>query len=155
MNIFRVSFKDLPAPKITNSYTYNEKLRFLQNKQADIIGIGSSTTYFNLNTDPILSFFHSSSYLNLSSWALTNFDTYELLKLTTEIHKPKIVIMAGSIFDFSNNDKVCDYDDMKLYLTNSSIYSIYFRHTNILYVLSEMPVIKRVMMKSFITITKR
>ena len=60
----------IPGPKITNSYSYNEKMKFIMNRevnQPEIIAVGSSITFNNLNSDIIVGSFNTKSFLNLSS----------------------------------------------------------------------------------------
>lgn len=138
MHVTGLSSSELPALKITNSFSYNEKALFLRNKQADILTIGSSVSLNDIHSLSITNYSKSNSYLNLSSWGLSVRDIFELLKTYSSIHKPNKLIIASSVFDFTNNDKVIDYKDLRVYLTSSGYNSLFFKYFNLFYSLSEM-----------------
>ncbi len=139
MKILDISFKDLPALKISSSFTLNEKLAFARNKKADIVTIGSSVSLDNLYSDDITSYFKSTSYLNMSSFGFTNKDIYGLLSLYTTIHKPKVLLINSSIGDYKFNDKLFDCADVRKYLTTTGYNETFLKYINLFYILSEAP----------------
>jgi hypothetical protein len=111
-----VTLKELPAPNLTPSYSFNDKMRFARTKKADIITVGSSMSLDNLSSDVIINNFNTRSYLNLSSWGLTPKDMFFIIKIYSSIYKPSTVIIASNYLDFQSTDKEFDHKELTNYL---------------------------------------
>ncbi len=93
----------IAASKITNSYSFNEKIRWLPAPhKIDIMAFGSSVSQNNLSSEAITAGFGTSSYLNVSSWGLKITDMQALLPVFIELYHPDIVICASDIIDFES-----------------------------------------------------
>jgi len=112
----------IPGPKITNSYSYNEKMKFIVERniqEPQLIAVGSSITFNNLNSNVVLEEFKTNSYLNLSSWGLRMNDSYLLTTQLLPTLKPNTVIMMSSPVDFYgstikyNSKNIKDFVDDK------------------------------------------
>jgi len=125
---YNIGFDDIPAPNLSDSYSYNEKMSFLrkaENKQ-DIISIGSSMSLNNLHSETITKRFGTESYMNLSSWGMSMKDVYLLFATQSEIHMPKVLIIASGVMDFYEQDKTVKYEILEDYLISEDIYQIYY-----------------------------
>ncbi len=115
-----VTLKDLPAPNLTPSYSFNDKMQFARHKRADIIAVGSSMSLDNLSSDVIINNLKTDSYLNLSSWGLTPKDIFSIIKIYCSIHKPSMVMIASNYLDFQSTDKEFDHRKLTDYLKGST-----------------------------------
>ncbi len=95
-----IAGKHFAAPKLTTSYSFNEKLRVLPKSPVKILGIGSSMTFNNLISPVVVQNFEEESFFNTSSWGMTVYDVYHFSKILTEFYKPEKVIYVGNIQDF-------------------------------------------------------
>jgi len=129
---FKISVNDIPAPNISNSYSFNEKMEFLRKKKidADIIVIGSSMSLNNLYSKTITDELHSTSFLNTASWGMSIKDDFLLLKRLSEIHKPSTLIIASNTIDFSQTDKKVDYVSLKQFLESNNFASLFYHIKN-------------------------
>jgi hypothetical protein len=109
---------DLPAPNLTDSYSLNEKLRFLRNrpKDAEVIALGSSMTLMNLNSAVVLKAMGNKKYLNAGSWGASMTDSYRLLKVLGKTYPLKTLIMSSNVIDFQHGVKHADYQVIENYL---------------------------------------
>lgn len=125
---YKITFKDIPPPNFSNSYSYNEKMEFVRKTsiRPDVIAIGSSMSLNNLDSETITKRLQTDSYLNLSSWGMSLKDIYSLLKLQSEIHKPHTLIMSSGIVDFQEVDKSVDYTTLEEYLRSNDKEEILF-----------------------------
>jgi len=115
-----ITVKDMPAPNLTPSYSFNEKMRFARKKKADIIAVGSSMCLDNLSSDVVIKNFKTDSYLNLSSWGLSTRDIFSIITIYSSIYKPSTVIIASNYRDFQSTDKEFDHKQLSDYLKGSS-----------------------------------
>jgi len=130
------SYKNLPAPDISESFGYNDKMNFSRNKKAEIICIGSSISLNNINSESVVEKFHTNSYLNLSSWGLNMIDVFKLLKTYSSIHKPAVCIISSNIVDFEASKSIkMDYDELKEFLQTPTsplcLGKYYIKHFNL------------------------
>jgi len=125
-NYHRINLKDLPAPNLSNSYSYNEKMEFLRKNKinSDIIAIGSSMSLNNLNSIIITKRLKSDSYINTASWGMSMKDNFLLLKTLSDLHNPKTLIVCSNILDFQQKEKNVKYPILKHYLTPNNAYFI-------------------------------
>jgi hypothetical protein len=100
---------DIPAPNLSNSYSFNEKMLFMngQNKamNLDVLAIGSSLTLNNLQSISVTEILNTENFVNASSWGLGMKDNFHLLKVLNEIYNPKELIMVINLIDFQNKNK--------------------------------------------------
>jgi hypothetical protein len=109
---------DLPPPNLTDSYSLNEKLRFLRNKPKDakVIALGSSMTLMNLNSAVVVKAIGNKKYLNAGSWGASMTDSYRLLKVLGKVYPLKTLIMSSNVIDFQHGVKHADYQVIEDYL---------------------------------------
>ena len=139
------NFDDLPSLPISNSYTLNEKIKFLHDKENNpkILSIGSSMTLNNLDSELIIQKFNSNSYLNLSSWGVSMKDNFDLLKIITVQSKPKFIILACNILDFHNNNKCINFTFLQKYLNKEFYFLEMLQSFKLKYYLNNLGTSKR------------
>ena len=133
---YDLNFSTIPAPHFNNNYSFNDKLDFSRNKQADILTIGSSMSLNNLSSNIIVENFKSKSYLNLSAWGLQIPCIFDLLKINTQNYKPKVLIISSNTIDFGDDSESSQHYDLnELDDFLHSKYSLLFhlKHFNIEY----------------------
>ncbi len=120
--IYKVSFKDIPAPALSDSYSLNEKIEFLRsaNEQQHVLAIGSSIALNNLSSDVIAKNIRPKSFLNVASWSMNMQDNFYLLKALNGKYHPDTILLASSISEFEMPSKVVDYEVVKEYLNAGS-----------------------------------
>jgi hypothetical protein len=134
-----ITLKDFPPPMISDSYSFDDKMLFARNKKADILCLGSSMSFNNINSEEVIHYFQSDSYLNLSSWGMNLKDIFYLFKTYASIHKPGIFIINSSLQDFLEKSyKKVDYADLKKYLTGSQLSEYYMKYGNLIYYLKRL-----------------
>src|SRR5258706_10152863 len=76
--IQKITYQDIPALNFSNSYSFNEKIRFLKNssKEPNIIAVGSSMCLNNLYSNTVIKEFKSDKFLNTASWGMSMHDDY-------------------------------------------------------------------------------
>src|SRR5437764_904180 len=90
------------SPLITNSISFDAKIAELNHqkfKRVDILGLGSSMTLNNINSQ-IVADSLSSNYYNISSWGLQMSDLNSLAHYYVPKFKPKYILMLSSVTDF-------------------------------------------------------
>lgn len=120
-----INTRNSPAPNLSDSYTYNEKMRFLHTHtiNTDIIATGSSMSLNNLSSEVITQKLHSGSYLNTASWGMSMKDDFLLLKILTAVNKPRTLIIASNVLDFATPDKKVHYGILQDYLASDEAVS--------------------------------
>ncbi len=117
--IYNYPAVDNPAPNLSNSYSFNEKMLFMKNsktKKLDALAIGSSMSLNNLHSETIARQLGTKSFINASSWGLNMKDNYRLLKVLNEIYHPNVLLVAANISDFQRVSKTIRYELVKGYL---------------------------------------
>lgn len=114
----RLSLNDFPAPNLSNSYSFNEKMLFLREhiNKTRIISIGSSTSLNNLSSESIVDNFDSRSYINTSSWGMSTKDTYNFFKYIYPLFQPKTIFIASTVQDFQREEKIIRYSILNDFL---------------------------------------
>jgi hypothetical protein len=132
---YDVKTSDIPAPHLSDSYPYNEKIKFLHEHgaEADIITIGSSMSLNNLSSDVITERLGSHSYINTASWGMSMKDDYLLLKILTETRNPHTLVIASNIPDFQTWDKKVKYVILKDYVRGRNSYLSFLKTFNLKY----------------------
>ena len=126
---YKVSYKHMPAPALSDSYSLNEKIEFLRrrNKNQHILAMGSSIGLNNLSSETIVGYIQPKTFLNASSWGMNMEDNYFLFKILYEIYHPDTLIFASSISEFEMPSKQVDYELVKKYLkSNNFISDLYY-----------------------------
>jgi len=121
----------MPAPNLSDSYSFNEKMLFLKNTPKDeinVIGLGSSMALNNLHSKSIAGKYNS--YLNVGSWGLSMKDDFYLLKIIQNIYHPKIIILSSNIVDFQQVDKKINFSELNSYINSNKIGNIYYSIKN-------------------------
>jgi hypothetical protein len=130
---YKFTLNDIPAPNLSLSYSFNEKMQFLRNcpKDADIISIGSSMSLHNLHSKTITERLHSDKYLNVSSWGMSMEDNYFLLITLCKIYSPNTLIIASDICDFGpSGNKGIKYSFLEKYLRSHYYVAILYQLLN-------------------------
>ncbi len=122
-----ITQNDIPALNFSDSYSFNEKIRFIKtlNKEDSIFVFGSSMSLNNLHSQTVLNNFNCQHYLNTSSWGMTMCDNYRLLKSLSTIYKIKKILMVSNIVDFKLTDKKINFEYMESYLNSNYLNTIY------------------------------
>jgi hypothetical protein len=145
---YNISANDIPAPNISDSYSFNEKMQFLRNspKKASIIGLGSSLCLNNLHSKTIIETLNSENYLNASSWGMSMEDDFFLLKVLTRVYHPTTLIITGSISDFEKSKISIRYTFLEDYLLSHKHSSIWYHYNffNVPYYITNLKFAKQV-----------
>jgi hypothetical protein len=138
-----LSLEDIPAPKFTSSFSFNDKLEFSRNKKVEILSIGSSMSLNNLSSKIVVDRFNSMSYLNLSSWGIKLKTDFDLLKIQTKIQKIKSLILVSNIIDFTVigkdelNENELNVNDIENYLKSYDDLKYHLEYFNLRYYFKE------------------
>ena len=139
---YDLSFRDMPPPNLSESYSFNNKMEFLrgQKKQARILANGSSMTLNNICSQTVTEELHTDSFLNTSSWGISMEDNFNLLKIFSEIYRPAIVLLVSNIGDFQKFKKLkkkIQYPLVHGYICSNdiSVMYYYFKNFNLSYYL--------------------
>lgn len=112
----------LAAYRITNSYSFNEKVKFLpRSKEMKILSIGSSMNLNNLYSQGVIEYLGSDEYLNSSVWGLSIMDQETLAPIFEDMYHPKIVICVSNVMDFATPQIEYNANDLSLFLINRDI----------------------------------
>jgi hypothetical protein len=135
---------DLPPPNLSNSFSLNEKLRFLRDKpkDAEVIALGSSMTLNNLNSEVLVKALGTNKYLNAGAWGASFTDNYQLLKVLGQTYPSmKTLIISSNLIDFQHGVKSADYKVIADYLNPSKfrIDQYYLYHANMKYFVNSYP----------------
>jgi hypothetical protein len=116
-----LDIKDIPAPNLSDSYSYNEKMQFLHARKinAGILAVGSSMTLNNLNSEIITQQLNSTSYLNMGSFGMSLKDDFLLLQILLKSDTCNTLIITSNIIDFQLKDKRIDYRILNDYLSSN------------------------------------
>lgn len=109
------------AWRITNSVSMNAKLSYADKMNAedlDIIGIGSSMTLNNLNSEAFVnSLPENVTFFNYAAWGVTMEDNCIVLQNLLQTSEPKSVILFSNIVDFfDENGSQFQGEDLKNYM---------------------------------------
>lgn len=121
-----LTFKHFPAPRLSDSYSFNEKMLFLRNseiKNPKVLAIGSSLSLNNFHSETILESFNTNSYLNASSWGMRLSESYRQLKSLLKIYNPEYLIIAITFSDFFEPDKTIDHELSEKFISSNKLYS--------------------------------
>ncbi len=127
--------KYIPAPKITNSYSLNEKIKFLHNKKdlnVDVLTIGSSMALNNVHSGVIMDMLNVDTYVNNAAWGLRIPQVYTFTKLLCEEYTPKKVIFTSNVVDFYKQKVLFNTEDIFDYIKGNSLlgYQLRFFQTD-------------------------
>jgi len=115
----------IAAYKVTNSYSFNEKIKWLPAiEKKKILSIGSSMTLTNISSNEVIKGFNTKQYLNLSSWGLTMNNIQSLIPFYTKLYKPEIIIIASNIMDFKEASIQYDVEKIDRELNDKSSISL-------------------------------
>ncbi len=130
---YHVSFEDLPAPNISNSFSLNDKLDAIRNRKSDIIAIGSSITLNDLSSEVVVQNLKDTTFLNIAAWGLNMMDSYRLLQSYCMMHTPRILIISSSMTDFYLDPKVFNTVEVGNYLSTKNSWKYYIKNFNLKY----------------------
>lgn len=128
MLINRYNSSHIPAINFSNSYSFNEKMMFLNDKQGtyEVMAIGSSMALNNLHSETITDNLNTDSYINISSWGLNNEEIYQNLKLAYPHYKPTTILFPGSMYDFNYSVKIFKEWTIKSFLEQTFPKPLYY-----------------------------
>lgn len=136
-SINHVTAADIPAPKIGNSYSLNEKLLFLKQKPKDalVLALGSSMSLNNLHSQTVIEELKSDKFINTSAWGMSVTDDYFFLKSLKKIYDIRELIIVTNLTDFAQKEKVVNYSTVENYLktANASLLPSYTKNFNLDY----------------------
>jgi hypothetical protein len=119
-------FKDYnhkPAPRFTNSFSLNEKVKWFNNiSSCEILIIGSSIALNGIDGLYLQEKFKDKTIINVSAWGLTVNDISKWIEIIANKCTPKIIIYALNLDDFCNENSINDWSEIEYYLNNK-----YFR----------------------------
>ncbi|WP_214073848.1 hypothetical protein [Mucilaginibacter sp. dw_454] len=129
---FWVLFKLDYLPVITSSSMFDTKMMIAQKKQMgqiDLLAVGSSMTFYQLNSQLMVNTFHR-SYYNLASWGLQMGDIKLLLGAFIPQYRPHYVIICSSVGDFSRspNASYHNFADAPLFMRRHMPELFYFKN---------------------------
>jgi hypothetical protein len=128
---------DLPAPNLSNSYSFNEKMLFMngknESKNLDVLAIGSSLALNNLHSLSVVKNFGTENFINASSWGLDIKSNFQLLKILHEVYTPEKLIMVVNLVDFQSKDISIKYKYLKEFLQTNHISAFHIRTFNLEY----------------------
>lgn len=111
--IYRIGGNDLPAPKFSNSISFNEKIDFIRNKdlsKIEYIAVGSSMTLNNIDSETMVKYM-GENYLNLGSWGFKISDNYKFLReMVDNFPDLKVVLISTGFMDFSSSVRNIEVD---------------------------------------------
>ena len=120
----------VPPPNFSNSYSFNEKIRFIKNNyqsnQVDILTMGSSMSLNNIYSKAIVDKFNTQKYLNTASWGQVMSENYALLKILNKKYQIKTLLISSNLPDFRTNTKIFRYSLLDKYLSSGSILSLFY-----------------------------
>jgi len=126
---------NMPAPMLSNSFSLDEKFRFLRlNKgyQADYVVLGSSTGLANIHSEVMMRYPKiKQSYLNYSAWGLNITGILYYWNFIKEIVHPKVLIIPIDLNEFNSwEDKIPDFNqkDVKRYLAGANPVWFYLKY---------------------------
>ena len=127
-----------PPPKLSKSMSFNAKAWNIKGMQLDgnidVLAIGSSMSLNNIHTGTVKKYF-GVNYVNLSSWGQNIAEDYNLIKIFSQRHKPKTIIISSAYMDFNNDSKGINYYSLENYLDGNKISD--FKYLNMRNLLSE------------------
>jgi hypothetical protein len=119
-----------PAPNLSNSYSFNEKMEFINKnikaKQIDVLALGSSMSLNNLHSPTIVKELKTDSYLNTASWGQNMEEDYAMLRLLDKLYQPRAIIITTNFIDFAKSTKTFRYDLLEDYLYARKYPSLYY-----------------------------
>ncbi len=102
---YKLGGNDLPAPKYSNSISFNEKIDFIRDKdltKIEYIAVGSSMTLNNVDSETMVKYL-GDNYLNLGSWGFKINHSKEMIQhLIQFLPNLKAVILSTNLMDFSD-----------------------------------------------------
>lgn len=129
--LIAVFHKYIPAPKITNSYSLNEKNKFLQKKinlKVDVLTLGSSIALNNAHSGVIMDMMKTASYINTAAWGLRISQIHDITKSLLDDFNPKTVILTANVVDFYPPEIQFDVSEISRYIRSNSSLKYQFRY---------------------------
>ncbi|MFM7813572.1 MAG: hypothetical protein ACKO66_03545, partial [Flavobacteriales bacterium] len=138
-----------PAPKFSDSYSFNEKLCFLREHPAqhNTWVVGSSMCLNNFSGQTYASRLGDTSLMNIASWGLSIKDSYLWFTHLAQLHQPRHVIMLTNYVDFCQVNKQIELDASMAYVHPKHAWSGVWqsiKHFNLKYYIKNFSYAKRV-----------
>lgn len=111
-----INFKYLAAPKLTNSYSLNEKLYRAPHQPLEMMAIGSSMTQCNLHSETLIQQTGCDRFFNLASWGFRIADIDQFIDPLIRFYRPSECIIVSNVMDFESSGLVYNTDPVEDYL---------------------------------------
>lgn len=120
---YKITSNDIPALNFSDSYSFNEKVLFLNKKPkyANALAIGSSMTLNNLHSKTVIQHLGNDKFINTGSWGMSIIDDFQFLKSLNKVYKIKTLIVSSSLIDFTQREKQIDFNFVESYMHNSKL----------------------------------
>jgi len=118
-----LTISDFPAVNLSNEYSFNEKMKFLRenDREVQILAIGSSMALNNLCSKEIVDHFNNTNFINAASWGMSMRNNFRLLRVLGNIYKPEILIMSSNIIDFQMGNNKIKFQYIKQYIKSDNL----------------------------------
>jgi hypothetical protein len=132
--------KQLPAPRLSSSESFNEKarwLRELESKQCDVLVIGSSMALNNVDWAFIRPALNDMTVVNTASWDMSISASAAMLKYIAPVCKPKFIVLVAFFGDFnSKGHQPIDWQLFQDYFNGQPSPLVYLKSADLTYYLS-------------------
>jgi len=106
---------------VSNSLSYNSKIQFFKkdfkSKKVKILIMGSSFSLNNLHPNPLLDFYNTNEYINLSSWGQNMEIIYTNLRYFNKKFNIEHLIINSGVPDFLNSRQNINFNKVEKYLS--------------------------------------
>lgn len=135
----KFSLLEIPAPELSDSFSLNEKLRFIKNKKIKVLALGSSMTLINIDSKSIIKFFNTEQFVNAGSWGMNIKDILSILKIIKQKNDIDKLVISSNICDFVSVDKEIQSENIEQYLNNKIHLITYIKTFNLKYFIKNYP----------------
>jgi hypothetical protein len=116
---------ELPAPRFSASYSFNEKARWLKFNlppKCDVLIIGSSVALNNVDARELDLLYPGGTVINTGFWGATTEETARMLKEIIPLCKPKMVLFPAFYGDFqkTNSQSGIEWNQFEKYVKGGS-----------------------------------
>jgi hypothetical protein len=136
---YKIGGDDLPAPNLSNSISFNEKIDFIKDKdlsKIEYIVLGSSMALNNIDSETMVKYC-GENFLNLASWGFKISDSNQFVgNLINYFPNLKTVILSTNLMDYSDKRLLeinIEYSKVKRVLNNYLGIFTYLTNFNLKY----------------------
>ncbi|NOU01382.1 MAG: hypothetical protein HOO95_07405 [Gallionella sp.] len=132
--------KQLPAPRLSSSESFNEKARWLRelgNKKCDVLVIGSSMAINNVDWAFIRPALNNMTVVNTASWDMSIAASATMLKYIAPVCNPRFIVLVAFFGDFnSKGHQPIDWEFFQDYFNGQPSQLAYLKSADLTYYLS-------------------